>query len=638
MRVRSKWSWNRLPVLVAGLALAAAITGCDPSQEGDAGTLLPPLSLEAVGPSPVVPGTRLALVGGGFVPAEVAEVVVIFEGAVGDRPVEFAVHPEREGEDVLVVPVTGQVADALVRADGVFRGDVVVRRHPADEGSPTHEASLAVELPVAEELTPTVTGLEPTELHPGDRLVLSGDGFLHPGEGVSLVAFDGVFTTTVPPSSQPVEGLVVPGEPGDSMSRDRLELTLTPDLFGIRPGTFEGNVRVVNSAADGAESASEALAPGPLVLHRPEVDEVTPTSASRGQLVEVHGRGLLPADGRLQAGTLLVLEGTFEPARGPTESWTGVDAQALFPDMQPNNAVAAVVLRVDQDEDGDLVGLGRRAGVFEGTVSPLLFFGPDAVTGHGLPLTFTVEPPRQVVHLRFLPTFDDALAEFGLLAEREAVIRRILEVTARDYAGINIAFTVEPPADFVEYAIVEIGGHDPNGTGLFGLDNTAGKDVGNLRFDDVIGGFNAETRARGFAAFGGVFVAEMLNLSSTLSDTELASPRFDDIFAPVSPVLGGVMADEGESDGDGGRARVIREAVRVLGNLVGGTVSHEVGHSLGLTAIQGQFHNTGDNPGWIMDAGVFRPFEERAEIDGRGPAVFSPFNRTYLESILPTGS
>ena len=40
-------------------------------------------------------------------------------------------------------------------------------------------------------------------------------------------------------------------------------------------------------------------------------------------------------------------------------------------------------------------------------------------------------------------------------------------------------------------------------------------------------------------------------------------------------------------------------------------------------------------PGWIMDAGMYRPFAERAELDGAGPGVFSPFNQAYLAGILP---
>ena len=68
---------------------------------------------------------------------------------------------------------------------------------------------------------------------------------------------------------------------------------------------------------------------------------------------------------------------------------------------------------------------------------------------------------------------------------------------------------------------------------------------------------------------------------------------------------------------------------------MGSTISHEAGHALGLTAGTGSFHNEGDNPGWIMDAGIHRPFGERAEIGGEGPAIFSPVNRAYLEEILP---
>ncbi|MEE2779571.1 MAG: hypothetical protein VYE15_03535, partial [Myxococcota bacterium] len=263
-------------------------------------------------------------------------------------------------------------------------------------------------------------------------------------------------------------------------------------------------------------------------------------------------------------------------------------------------------------------------------------FSPDeASLGEPTALVFQVLPPLQMVYLKFLPAFEDALMLFGLAPEREAVVNRILEVLLRDYTGISIAFQTSPPQDFAEYSIVEIGGEDPNGTGLFGLDNTSGKDVGNVRFDDVIGGFNAETRAQGYAAYGGIFASELLSLSATLSDNILARTRFDDVFGPVCPGLGGQPAALGESTGASFRAVQIQEAVRVFGNLVGSTISHEIGHSLGLTAVPGSFHNLGDNPGWLMDAGIHRPFEERAELDGQGPSVFSPDNRLYLESILP---
>ncbi|MDP6945675.1 MAG: hypothetical protein QF464_16110, partial [Myxococcota bacterium] len=231
--------------------------------------------------------------------------------------------------------------------------------------------------------------------------------------------------------------------------------------------------------------------------------------------------------------------------------------------------------------------------------------------------------------------FDDALVAFGLHVEKNVIVQRVLDVLYRDYAGINITFGTSQPEGYVEYGIVEIGAEDPNGSGLFGLDNTAGKDTGNRRFDDVIGGFNADTRAQGYAAYGGIFVAELLNLSPRLSDSPLASDRFDDVFAAFAPSLGGTMAEPGEAIADGPRSGAIQAAAIILGSLIGNTVGHEIGHSLGLAAVDGEFHNVGDSGPYIMDAGVYRPFVERAEIDGQGPSVFSPTNRAYLEDVLP---
>jgi hypothetical protein len=312
---------------------------------------------------------------------------------------------------------------------------------------------------------------------------------------------------------------------------------------------------------------------------------------------------------------VLQLEGRFVAATGEVTSWTGPDALTLVPDVFAGNTTMSFVVRPTPDEAGALKGLGAVAGRFSGTMTPLVFLGPDRARGAPFAFGLEISRPRQMVHLRALPGFDEALMEFGLLAEKEAVKARILEVCHRDYAGLSIAFTWETPSDYAEYGIVEIAGRDPNGSGLFGLDNTAGKDVGNLRFDDVVGGF--------------------MQLSARAATHPLASSRFDDIFEPVSPGLGGRPAEPGESIGGSARAADIAEAVRVFGNLVGSTISHEVGHTLGLAAWDGQFHNPGDNPGWLMDSGTFRPFAERAEIDGQGPSFFEPMSRAYLEAILP---
>jgi len=613
------------------LSLAMAVAACGDEVQG--GAILPDLVVSAVGPSPVVPGTRLSVEGGGFVVPAVASLAVVFRGAVDGEATEFAVIPERVDDQTLIVAVEGEVAQALVRPNGRFAGTVSVLRTPLID-APQEEIGLPVDLFVAERLTPRLDGYAPATLYVGEEVTLSGDGFLHASEGASLVELDGHMEIDQPPHTVDISGLQLPATPPEAGRRDALAFTLTPDVLGILPGRFSGTLRVVNVDRLDQRDSSEALPVADLALAAPEITAMTPLSASRGQWVMLEGHGFTAADGLLQAATVVELDGTFTAADGTVQDLGGPRALTIVPDLVVGNSTLGAVLRVDVDANGDPRGLGLVPGVFRGTVSPIVLFGADATRGRGLPVDFTVLPQRQVIYVKLLPAFDQALAEFGLLAERDAVIARVMEVTARDYAGISVVFTTEEPEDFTEFGVVEVAGYDPNGTHQFGLDNTSGKDVGNLRFNDVIGGYNADTEADGYAAYGGVFPAEFFNLSPSLADNPLASARFDAIFGPVMPRLGGTPASAGEA-ASGARGGAVREAVRVFGNLVGNTITHEVGHSLGLAAVDGQFHNIGDNPGWIMDAGAARPFEERAEIDGAGPAVFSPQNRAYLERILP---
>jgi len=179
---------------------------------------------------------------------------------------------------------------------------------------------------------------------------------------------------------------------------------------------------------------------------------------------------------------------------------------------------------------------------------------------------------------------------------------------------------------------------------LFGLDNTSGeegdspKDVMNLRLQEVIGGKNARAEESGYLAYGGVFLESFRQFSTLLpAPIGLASTRFEDVFEGIAPFLCG-QAIEVDEYPDGPRAAEIAEAIRVLGNLIGSTLTHEVGHSLGLSLPYGaptEFHNLIDLPNAIMDAGSQRPFEERAELDGQGPAVFNAETRAYLEERLP---
>ena len=82
------------------------------------------------------------------------------------------------------------------------------------------------------------------------------------------------------------------------------------------------------------------------------------------------------------------------------------------------------------------------------------------------------------------------------------------------YEGIPVEFQTEQPTEFdpAAYAILDVGGPDPNGQGLFGYDNTPGKDIGNLRLHDHVGGANAQGAEDGYG-YGGVFIESFLYFS-----------------------------------------------------------------------------------------------------------------------------
>jgi hypothetical protein len=120
------------------------------------------------------------------------------------------------------------------------------------------------------------------------------------------------------------------------------------------------------------------------------------------------------------------------------------------------------------------------------------------------------------VFVSFLSSFSETLRTFGLRAVETDVRAQLLDKFRRTYAGVNVEVRDAPPDDYYVggYAVVEIGGPDPNGRGLFGYDNTPGKDVGNLRLHDRIGGANAEVQEDGYPGYGGIFVESFLCWSS----------------------------------------------------------------------------------------------------------------------------
>ena len=310
-------------------------------------------------------------------------------------------------------------------------------------------------------------------------------------------------------------------------------------------------------------------------------------------------------------------------------------------------AKASIGIAID-----DTAALLARCGDAVGAAERVLHLARSAVrgtVGNGL------DAAQATTHgLAWLATYVEALRLFGLRAVDSFVRDRILDVVRAAYPAINIEFRTAPVDDFALYEDVELHGPDPNGMGLFGYDNSPGKDTGNQRLYDRLGGVNAMTQQDGYAGYGGVFLRSLLGFSKhpgkLAKGVPGADPVFDKIFDPFradqdgEPVTAADLAGDlqpltvGSSCPAGDRRARIQCAIYVLGNLVGGTLSHEIGHSLGLAnpeLAQANVHLPGERADRLMDGGAGRPFAERAEIGGAGPARFCQGEYLYLRRILP---
>lgn len=636
-------------------ALCALQLRCGPGDEGQADPGLEPrtgtLRLEPVPPQDLLPGGALTLRGSGFQPDRTAQRTTLFfvgqgrlGGASRDLQLELPLEHVSSGElrvtltpDLFRSLAGGDVApDSAAELSGTLR--LVL-----EQGSRGFQRESAASLTLRSQLTPALTTAAPKALYLEDQLRLQGAGFLLAGEGQTIAVLEGSFARSIAgdqrdgsPQSQftPYPRRELPLTP---VSRGEALLPIHARVFGIAPGVFSGKITLINRHAGGAETRA-AAADLELALLRTQLSAMNVTRLSRGQRILGRGAGFLPLDATGDTATLIRLSGTFTPAIAgvpprPTEINLVCDI------LSPNELL--FVPRPTLDDEGNLVGLGATPGRFVGSITPVVLLGAQQQAGVPLPCgsacTVDVVPPKQVLYAKFLSNFTEGLRRFGLRSVEPEVRARALEVAARTYAPWYVEIRDTRPPDYDEFTTMEVGGPDPNGAGLFGLDNTEGIDRGNIRLDDYIGGFNAIADVEGSFAFGGVFIESFFVLSATSKKKNmLSTPRFDELFGPFSPELGGRPADRGELAG-GARSEQLRAAVRALGTLVGNTIAHEFGHSLGMAiGVQGS-HNQGDNDREIMDGGQYRSFEERAELDDYAaqPAGFFAIHQEYLGKILP---
>jgi len=622
------------------VTLAVAVVlggGCSSAQLPGLDDGLAAPRLDELHPALVLPSTHLDLVGANFAdPARATTRLVLrgtFTPAGGSAQPWQASLAATEVDDAHAYAVAA--GWSLPAANGHFEGSAVAQSDSAIDGSTRQSAPTPVAFDVADTLQPHAAALvagQSGALHVNDLVVVQGDGFLlGTDEGETRVVVGGVEVAARPLAEAPWD-------------RTRVAFPFVPAIAGIKPGSFTGTVAVRNVFAAGADKPGGTL-PISVTIVKPEVTAVAPTAASLGQYVDIAGGGFVGAAS--DEVTLLHLVGNFTPAGGGRAA--AVDLM-LVPHFSSGNQLRYVL--DEADALGRVIDLRRVAGTFTGQVTPIARKGADEVEGATTAATLSVSPVKQVIYLRFLPSYFDSLRLYGLANAEPLVRARILAVTARDYAGINVEFRDKQPTDFALYSQVDVEGPDPNALGLLGYDNTPGKDVGNQRLFDRIGGVNATTQSDGYPGYGGIFVENFLGFSahpaSRVAKLEVDPTHFDAIFDPLRPDTGnpasaaevraGIAALDDTSRCLGARDRATRIgcAVFVLGNLVGTTLTHEAGHSLGLADPTGEeFHDLGDGINRLMDAGGDRPFEERAELLGQGPAVFCGDEYIYLRTILP---
>lgn len=618
-----------------------------PGHEPRSGTL----TLTNVETTKVLPGLRLHVFGTGFQPAVRAQTRLSLTGqrSVNDgeqAALELELPTEYVSETELVIPIDAALFASLAGTDLGPTGHARITgtlRMELTEDLRTFVRMATVDMTLYTQLTPTVTALTPAAFYLGDDLAVRGDGFLLDGEGEMVLVLDGVYSeqqlagdySSTPQRTTYVYPRIE--HPLKLVSRTEARLPIRSRTFGVQPGTFIGQqlVEIRQITGTQAMTKSEYAA---LALLRTQLNGIDQAVIRRGQRIGGFGTGFLPLDATGDTATTLHLTGTFT---------IKADGMALPIDLTliadvPDSQHLVFVPRPAVDMSGQLTGLGSTPGRFVGTIQPEVRSGNTQQTGVPLPCspscTIDIGPPLQVLYLKYLGNFTEGLRRFGLRNVELEVRAAALSVVKRTYAAWNVDVREALPQDYDEYTTLEVGGPDPNGAGLFGLDNSDALDHGNLRLNDYIGGFNVATDHKGVYGFGGVFIESFLGFSPRANPPlSIASPKFDDIFDAFVPEYGGRAATREEMT-SGDRQAQLSEATRVLGALIGGTIAHEFGHALGMAIVPGGgSHNLTDLDRELMDSGSNRSFEERAELGEyqTRPAGFSDQHKMYLNGILP---
>ncbi|MBK8172636.1 MAG: hypothetical protein IPK60_20175 [Sandaracinaceae bacterium] len=557
--------------------------------------------------------------------------------------VRLVMRDESEGSEVTLWRNGGAIDEELLfslDSSGVAAFGVGVRNVEATlfEGD-RHSESISLTIEIETSLAISLLPLGDSTVHRNDAFLLRGNGFLGAGEGSVTIGFSGTYTRARDAAVSSVNTRL-PVAIADLVSRDRGFVVLSTALGGIEAGVFDGTVSLQSRLLEGQITSSDPRHVT-LTFVDPEVFSFGSPTTSLGAYVRVLGAGFVGGAESSDEVTTLRLSGTFTDERGTERTLSSTE---LVPEFVSGSEVRFPLDAVPEETTLISSLFGAARGTFEGTIVPVTVKGTVEVEGYAAPLSLTLGPVTQVVLLQFLPGYFDSLLRFGLAQASSQIASGLVERVSAIFADYAVDVRLEAPEDFPRtgYSIVDIGGPDPSGRGLFGYDNSPGKDVGNLRLYDALGGVNAEQQMDGSPGYGGVFVESVLFYSAhpnlppiMVGAAPDSDPLFDSVFDPVRERAATV--EELRGIGNAARVEQVRAAVHAFSALIGETIAHELGHSFGLAQPYGStttYHDPNDEPGCLMEFGTNRPFGERAELDGFETTHLCADAPDYLESIL----
>ena len=371
------------------LLFAALAAGCT-SGGGNTGrddTGLDGLALTAVNPSTIVPGSLVVIEGTSFVGEPWGTPRLHLSGSFGGSAAEIDLPATFVDFDRMEVSADDGFFAAFGAQEGDFEGSATVQIDSPVDGA-THESDpLEVTLSLRQELTPTLSGVDSgIVIFVNDKIPLHATDLLMGGdEGQTVASLEGCFTAVGDTECVNTGTVEVPVEV-NGWNRDDGVFAFAPTIAGIRPGSFEGTVMLINRHQAGAVTQS-ALANIAYDVTEPELFSVAPSAVSLGQYVDVEGGGFVGGD---QGGvTLLELTGTFTPdGGGPMDV-----SLTLVPEFVEGRLVRYVVN--EDDSLGRALDLRRITGSFNGEVTPVIQYEDDEVVGAATAFTLAVAPVKR---------------------------------------------------------------------------------------------------------------------------------------------------------------------------------------------------------------------------------------------------